>query len=166
MSQSRWQKPSGQLGVDDAIGGSTITGPVLSRRLEAGQGALRRLPHLSTYDRRERAISTLVTPLALHGVAVASVTDPDLWGLGTALVRALPGATRRSQAKEIVFSVLAKGRRITTVMHTRYKRMLWLARTGHPSLHPGHLGIAHSPAKDRPGGASAPHGGHPGVEPA
>ena len=58
-----------KLGVDIAIGGSRITGPVLSRRLEAGRSALRRLPHLSTQDRRQRAISTLVTPLALHGVA-------------------------------------------------------------------------------------------------
>ena len=67
-----------QLGVDVTIGSSRFTGPVLSRRLEAGRSALRRLPHLSTYDRRERVIITLVTPLALHGVAVASVTDPDL----------------------------------------------------------------------------------------
>ena len=67
-----------QLGVDVAFGGSRTTGLVLSRRLEAGRSALRRLSHLSTYPRRERAISTLVTPLALHGLAVASVTDPDL----------------------------------------------------------------------------------------
>ena len=68
------------------------TEPVLSRRLEAGRSALRRLPHLSTYDRRERAISTLVTPLALHGVVVASVTGPDLRGLETAVLRACGGA--------------------------------------------------------------------------
>ena len=88
-----------QLGVDVAIGDSSVTGPVLSRRLEAGRSALRRLPHLSTYHRRERAISTLVTPLALHGVAVASVTEPDLRGLETAVVRALWGATCLSRAK-------------------------------------------------------------------
>ena len=41
-----------QLDVDIAIGGSKATGPVLSRRLEAGRNTLRRLPHLSTYDRR------------------------------------------------------------------------------------------------------------------
>ena len=117
-----------QLGVDVAIGGSTITGPVLSRRLEAGRSAVRRLPHLSTYDRRERAISTLVTPLALHGVAVASVTDPNSRELETAVLRALRGATRLSRAKEIVFSRLSKGHRISPVMHTRCKRLLWLAR--------------------------------------
>ena len=75
-----------QLGVDVTIGGSRLTGPVLSRRLEAGRSALRRVPHLSTYDCRVRAISTLVTPLALHGMAVASVTDPELRGLKTAVV--------------------------------------------------------------------------------
>ena len=45
--------PTCQLGVDVAIGGSRTTGPVLSQCLEAGRGALRCLPHLSTYDCRE-----------------------------------------------------------------------------------------------------------------
>ena len=97
---------------------------MLSRRLQAGQSAVRRLPYLSTYDRRERAISTLVTPLALHGVAVASVTDPDLRGLETAVVRALWGATRLSRAKEIVFTVLSKGHCVSSIMHTRYEGLL------------------------------------------
>ena len=117
-----------QLGVDIAIGGSKITGPVLSRRLEAGRSALCRLPRLSTYDRRERAISTLVTPLALHGVAVASLTEPDLRGLETVVVRALWGATRLSRAKEVIFTVLSKGHRVSQVMHTRYEHLPWLAR--------------------------------------
>ena len=116
------------LSVGIAIGGSKITGPVLSRRLEAGWSALRRLPHLATHDRRERAISTLVTPLELHGVAVAPLTEPDLRGLETAVVRALWGATRLSRAKEVVFTVLSKGHRVSPVMHTRYERLLWLAR--------------------------------------
>ena len=117
-----------QLGVDVAIGGSKATGPVLSRRLEAGWSALRRLPRLSTYDRRERAIGALVTPLALHGVVVASVTDPDLRGLETAVVRALWGPARMSRAKEVIFTMLSKGHRVSPIMHTRYERLLWLAR--------------------------------------
>ena len=68
------------------------------------------------------------SPLVLHGLGVASVTDPDLRGLETAVVRALWGATRLSRAKEIVFSVLSKGHCISPVMHTRYERLLWLAR--------------------------------------
>ena len=114
-----------QLGVDVAIGGSRATGPVLFRRLEAGRSVLRRLPHLSTYDRRERAIiSALVTPLVLHGVAVALVTDPDLRGLETVVMWAVWGATRLSRAKEIVFSVLSKDHCVTPVMHTRYEQLL------------------------------------------
>ena len=85
-------------------------------------------PHLSTYDRRERAIGTLVTPLALHGVAVAPVTEPDLRGLETAVVRALWGLARVSRAKEVIFTVLSKGHRVSPIMHTRYERLLWLAR--------------------------------------
>ena len=109
-----------QLGVDVPIGGSNATGPVLCPRLKAGRSALRRLPHLSTYDRRERAISTLVTPLALHGVAVASVTEPDLRGFETAVVRALWGPARVSRAKEVIFDVLSKGHRLSPIMHTGY----------------------------------------------
>ena len=101
---------------------------MLSRRLEAGRSALRRLPHLPTYDRRERAVGTLVTPLALHGVAVASVTEPDLRGFETAVVRALWGLARVSRAKEVIFTVLSKGHRVSPIMHTRYERLLWLAR--------------------------------------
>ena len=116
------------LGVDIAIGGSKITGPVLSRRLEAGWSALRRLPHLSTNDPRERAISTLITSLALHGVAVVSVTEPELRGLETAVGWALRGATRLSRAKEVIFTVPSKGHPVSPVMHTWYERILWLAR--------------------------------------
>ena len=124
-----------------------VTGLVLSRRLEAGRSALRRLPHLSTYEPRERAIGTLVTPLPLHGGVVASVMDLDLRGVKTAVVRAPWGATRVSRAKEIVFMVLSKGHSVSPVMHTRYERLLWLAggptAGGHPGLHPAHLGLAH-----------------------
>ena len=66
--------------------------------------------------------------MLFSGVAVASVTEPDLRGLETAVVRALWGATRLSRAKEIIFTVLSKGHRVSPVMHTRYERLLWLAR--------------------------------------
>ena len=104
-----------QLGVDVAIGGSRGTGPVLAKRLEAGRRALRRLPHLTTFDRRVRAVSTLVTPLALHGVAVASFADSGLGGLETAVLRAVWGATRLSRAKEVAFALLTKGHRVSLV---------------------------------------------------
>ena len=137
-----------QLGVDIAIGGSRVTGPVLSQRLEAGQSALRLLPHLSTYDRRERAISTLVTPLALHGVAIALVTEPDLRGLETAVARALWGATCLSRAKEMIFTVCCKGP----------------GGRDHHGLHPGYPGVRWPPSRDGPGRARAPNGGHPWLE--
>ena len=54
------------------------------------------------------------------------MTDPNLRGLETAVVRALWGATRL--AKEIVFTVLSKGHRVSLVMHTRNERLLWQAR--------------------------------------
>ena len=145
-----------QLGVDVAIGGSRITGPVLSRRLEAGRSALRRLPHLSTYDRRERAISTLVTPLALHGVAVALVKDSNLRGLETAVVLALWGATCLSRAKEIVFSVRFQGTQhlpgdAHTVRTATVVGPCGPETGGHPGFHLGHLGVGRPPAS----------GGHP-----
>ena len=85
---------------------------------------LRRLPHLPAFQRRVRVFSTLVTVLALHGVAVAPVTDRDLLGIETVVLRAVWGATTLSYAKEVVFVVLAPGHRISPVMHTRYERVL------------------------------------------
>ena len=117
-----------QLGVDVAVGGARSTGPVLARRLEAGRSVLRRLPHLPTFQRRVHAVSTLVTPLSLHGVAVAPVTDRDLMRLETMVLQAVWGATRLSRAKEVVFVVLTQGHRISPVMHTRYERVLWMTR--------------------------------------
>ena len=52
----------------------------------------------------------------------------DVRGLETAIVRALWRATRLSRAKEVIFTVLSKGHRIYPVMHTRYERLLCLAR--------------------------------------
>ena len=118
---------SDHFGVDVAIGGSQVTRPVLSRRLEVGRSALCRLSHLATYDRQERAIGTLATPLALHGVAATSMTVSDPWGLDTVVLRALWRATHLSRAREIVFSVFTKGHHISPVMHTRYERVLWMA---------------------------------------
>ena len=43
-------------------------------------------------------------------------------------MRALWGATPLSRAKEIIFSVVSKGHYVSPVMHTRYERLLWLAR--------------------------------------
>ena len=159
-----------QLGVNVAVGGSRLTGPVLSRDLEAGRSALCRLARLSKCDRRERAIGTLVTPLALHGVVVASVTELDLQGLDTVVVRALWGDMRLSRAKELIFTVLSKGHRISAVMHTWYEQLLWLARlaraASHPNPHPRYLGVGRPPSREGPGGARAPSGGHPWLEPA
>ena len=160
-----------QLGIHIAIAGSKTTGPVLSRRLEAGRSAMRRLPRLSTYDRRERAISTLVTPLALHGVAGATVTEPDVRGLESAVVRALWGTARLSRAKEVIFTVLCKGHGVSPISNTRYELLLWLASLallpgGHRALRPGYLAIRVPPTQDGPGAARAPHGGLPGLDPA
>ena len=70
------------------------------------------------------AVSTVVTPLSLHGLAVAPATDRDLMGLETMVLQAVWGVTRLSRAKEVVFVVLTPGHRISPVMHTRYERVL------------------------------------------
>ena len=100
----------------------------MCRRPAAGRSTFHRLAHLSNYERRERAIGTVVTPLALHGVVSASVRDPDLKGLDSAVVRALWGATRLSRAKDFVFTFFSKECRVSVIMHTRYEEVLWLAR--------------------------------------
>ena len=117
-----------QPGVDVAVEGARDTGLELARHLDVGRKVLRRLPHLPAFQRRVRGVSTLVTPLALHRVAIALVMDRDLLGLETMVLRAVWGATRLSRAKEVVFVVLTPGHRISPVMHTRYERVLWMAR--------------------------------------
>ena len=82
------------IGVGVAVGGARDTGPVLARRLDARRSVLRRLPHLPAFQGRVRAASTLVTPLALHGVAVAPVTDWNLLGPETMVLQAVWGAMR------------------------------------------------------------------------
>ena len=160
-----------QLGVDIAIGGSKTTGPVLSRRLEAGRSALRCLPRLSTYDRRERAISTLVTPLVLHGVAVAPVVEPDLRGLETAVVQALWGATACPGPRRSSSPSFPRG-----IACPRSCTRGTSASSGWPAW-PGGRGVTQvfaqaiwesrgPPIRDGPGGARAPHGGLPRLDPA
>ena len=157
-----------QLGVDIAIGGSKTTGPHLSRRLEARRSAVCPLTHLSTYDRRERAISTLVTPLALHGMAVAPVAEPDMRGFGD-----------RGGAGPLGRSALVSGQgghlhcpfqgalRVPDHAHAPpLTSPLGRAAGGHPGLRPSYLGVRGPPSRDGPGGASAPQGGLPWLDPA
>ena len=120
-----------QLGLDVAVGGARSTGTVLARCLGARQSVLRHLPHLSVIQPRVRAVNTLVTPLALHGVAVAPMTDRDLLGLETMVLRAvwadtLPrqgGGIRRPDTGHCIF----------LMMHTRYEQVLWMARIARSS---------------------------------
>ena len=86
----------GQLGIGVALGDSRVTGPLLAKRLHAIRNALCRLSHLATFDHCVRAVNTLVMPLALHGVAMAPITDSDLGGVKRAVLQAIGGATRLS----------------------------------------------------------------------
>ena len=111
------------------MGGALHTGPVLSKRLQAAQGAPPPAP--SIYRRsmaRARAVSTLVTALALHEVALAPITDSYLAKLETLVVRSVWGTTKLSLAKEIAFSIFTARPRVFPVMHVRYERIAWLAR--------------------------------------
>ena len=75
-----------------------------------GKSALRRLPHLPTFDRRVRVVSTLITPLG--GCGLGQGFRPR----GTGDSHAAGGLESNgfSRAKEIVFTVPAKGRQSCT----------------------------------------------------
>ena len=51
-----------QLGMDVVVGSSWHTGLVLSKWLQAGHGALHRLPHSPAFHRSVCAVNTPVTP--------------------------------------------------------------------------------------------------------
>ena len=88
-----------QLGLDMAMGGSRHTGLVLSWLFVAGCRVLCHLPHLLVFRRRLRAISTFVTPLALHCEALAPRRDGDLAKVESLVFRCMSGASRLSRAK-------------------------------------------------------------------
>ena len=56
------------------------------------------------------------------------MTEPDLRRLETAVVRALWPLACVSRAKDVTFTVMSKGHRVSPIMHTRDERLLWLVR--------------------------------------
>ena len=77
------QRPGKLVGRGRCHGQGAGTGPVLTKRLAVGQSVLCRLPRLPAFQWRVLAINMLVTPLTLHGVAIAPVSNKELSGLET-----------------------------------------------------------------------------------
>ena len=96
-----------------------------------------------------RAVRTVVSPLALRGVALAPVSDGGLAKLKTPILRFLCGATWLFRAREIAISILALGHKISPVMNVRYEPIIRLARVAQrPNLHASNLGVR-APAPGR-----------------
>ena len=117
-----------QLGVGQHLAAEKGTGPVLRGRLDKGLAIMQRMGCLPTFSMREAALGTLANSVALYGVELADIEGRTLASTDTAAAKAIWGSTRCSQAKEVLWGLLAGGFYVSPLLRVQYQRMLWLAR--------------------------------------
>ena len=125
----RWPDVQPAAPVNDECPGERAVERLI--RSERGQGWL---DEISTGLRLSGGLRDLlhrrIRFLFIQGGRVArdlGMVDVDEQLIAALVVRALWGPARVSRTKEIVFTVLSKGHRVSPIMHTRYERLLWLA---------------------------------------
>ena len=82
---------------------------------------------LLSYERRCEIISTMITATGLHASEIVTLRMRDLATFETRVIRTIRGPTRPGRAKEIFFSLLCKGHRISPTMVVKYSCLLWLS---------------------------------------
>ena len=100
------------------------TGALLKDRIQRGASVLRRMPQVTSLQRRSTVAVSLAMAVALQGVQLADTADVDPARLETQTVRAIWGPTKPSRAKEVVFSLLTPGHRTSPTMRTKYERLV------------------------------------------
>ena len=88
---------------------------------------LRRMPQITSLQRRSMVAGSLAMAVALHGVQLADTADVDLARLETQTVRAIWGPTKAARATDVAFSLLTPGHRTSRIMRTKYERLVWMA---------------------------------------
>ena len=117
-----------RLGIGIRVPPARGTGLLLKDRIQREASVLRRMPQLTSLQRRSTVAGSLAMAVALHGVQLADTADVDLARLETQTVRAIWGPTRPGRAKEVVFSLLTPGHRTSPTMRTKYERLVWMAQ--------------------------------------
>ena len=69
----------------------------------------------------------MITATGLHASEIVPLRMRDLATFETRVIRTIWGPTRPGRAKEIFFSLLCKGHRISPTMVVKYSRLLWLS---------------------------------------
>jgi hypothetical protein len=101
--------------------------PLLAKRIARATQLAGRIQHVQLdFDAKATLLSSLAVPTALFGAEVGRMQG--LEELETAFVLALWGPHRPMRAKEIIFSVLAKGHRICPALAVIHDSALWLAK--------------------------------------
>ena len=95
-----------RLGIGIRCPPARGTRPLLKDRIQRGASVLRRMPQITSLQRRSTVVGSLAMAVALHGVQLADTADVDLARLETQTVRAICGPTMPGRAKEVAFSLL------------------------------------------------------------
>ena len=116
------------LGAGIRTTDATCSGPLILKRISRACGLLDRVHGAQgNYERRCEIISTMITATGLHASEIVPLRMRDLATFETRVIRTIWGPTRPGRAKEIFFSLLCKGHRISPTMVVRYSRLLWLS---------------------------------------
>ena len=116
------------LGAGIRTTDATCSGPLILKRISRACGLLDRVHGAQgNYERRCEIISTMITATGLHASEIVPLRMRDLATFETRVIRTIWGPTRPGRAKEIFFSLLCKGHRISPIMVVKYSRLLWLS---------------------------------------
>ena len=118
-----------QLGIGMRMHPKRGTGPLLTKRVQEAQTALKKSRSLPLgFDGRASLAIMMIIAAALYGVELADISKRTAAALESTVMYALWGPSRPCRSKEIVFALLVPGHRVAPTMVIPYRRMCWLAR--------------------------------------
>jgi len=117
------------LGAAVRLHKSPKTGPLLAGRIEKAIALAERVAMLpGGFERKVSVLSSLCIPSGLHAVEVGATSKTDLRRMETSFLKAMWRSARGARAKEVIFTVLSPGHRVSPCLVVDYQRILWLAK--------------------------------------
>ena len=118
-----------QLGIRVRMHPKRGTGPLLTKRVQKAQTALKKSRSLPLgFDGRASIAAVMIIAAALYGVELANASKKTAAALESTVMYALWGPGRPCRSNEIVFTLLVPGHRVVPTMVIPYRRMCWLVR--------------------------------------
>ena len=149
-------KEFGCLGLGIWLAGMPGTGPLLEQRMGRAGELLSRVHGVQGgRARKAEAVATLVLAVSLFGAGLADAALADLRALETRVLTSVWGSQRGGRAKEVVFAVLMKGRRLSPIMKFNCMQVAWQVRV---ARRPGSLQTVVQAVWEDTSGQPAPTG--------